>query len=96
MISAVDSGNSINYVTGATYGPDNSLTGSIYGQSSSFSGIVNTFSFNNRLQPATLWSSSPVRTLMYLVYDFHLGTDDNGNVWAITNNHDTSRNQSFT
>src|SRR5438045_2461444 len=41
VLKAVDSGNNINYVTGATYGPDNALTGSVYGQSGSFSGIVN-------------------------------------------------------
>ena len=33
---------------------------------------------------------------MYLVYDFHLGSGDNGNVWGITNNRDITRNQSFT
>jgi RHS repeat-associated protein len=33
---------------------------------------------------------------MYLAYDFHLGNGDNGNVYAITNNRDLSRNQAFT
>ncbi len=96
VLKAVDTANNINYVTGANYGPTNALTDSIYGSSGSFSGIVNSFSYNNRLQPATMWSSSPTRTLMYLVYDFHAGNGDNGNVWGITNNRDTSRNQSFT
>jgi RHS repeat-associated protein len=96
MLSAIDTGNNIKYVTGATYDATNALTGSTYGLSSSFTGIVNSFSFNNRLQPVTMWSSSPVRTLMYLVYDFHLGVGDNGNVWGITNNRDTTRSQSFT
>jgi RHS repeat-associated protein len=95
-VSAIDKDNSINYVTGATYNAASALTGSTYGQNGSFSGIVNSFSFNNRLQPATLWSSSPTRTLMYLAYDFHLGNSDNGNVYAITNNRDISRNQTFT
>jgi RHS repeat-associated protein len=96
--SAMDSssGQAINYVTGATYDATNALTGSAYGQNGSFSGIVNSFSFNNRLQSATLWSSSPTRTLMYLAYDFYLGNGDNGNVYAITNNRDLSRNQTFT
>jgi RHS repeat-associated protein len=97
MLKAVDSssGQAINYVTGATYNAASDLTGSVYGQSSSFSGIVNSFSFNNRLQPVTMWSSSPLQTLLYLVYDFHLGAGDNGNVWGITNNRDTSRSQTF-
>src|SRR5437763_12221701 len=85
-----------NYVTGATYNAAGSLTGSIYGKSSSFSGIVSSFSFNNRLQPVNLWSSSPTRTLMNLVYDFHVGNGDNGNVYAITNHRDTTRSQAFT
>src|SRR5437764_8178474 len=83
-------------VTGATYNAAGSLTGSIYGKSSSFSGIVNSFSFNSRLQPVNLWSSSPTRTLMNLVYDFHAGNGDNGNVYGITNNRDANRSQTFT
>jgi hypothetical protein len=51
-----------------------------------YTGIVNSFRFNNRFQPATLWSSSPTQTLMYLVYDFHLGNGNNRNVYGITNN----------
>jgi hypothetical protein len=31
-----------------------------------------------------------------LIYDFHLGNGNNGNVWGITNNRDTSRSQTFT
>jgi RHS repeat-associated protein len=95
LLSAVDSNNQINYVTGATYNAPGSLTGSVYGQSASFTGIVNSFSFNNRLQPVNLWSSSPTRTLMNLIYDFHLGNGDNGNVYGITNNRDASRSQTF-
>src|SRR5947199_8208323 len=71
MLSAVDIGNQISHVTGATYNAPGALTGSTYGQTASFTGILNTFSFNSRLQPVNLWSSSPVRMLMNLVYDFH-------------------------
>src|SRR5437763_9174721 len=81
----------INYVSGAAYNAPGMLTASTYGQSSSFTGIVNTLSYNSRLQPVNLWSSSPTRTLMNLIYDFHTGTGDNGNVCAITNNRDLSR-----
>jgi RHS repeat-associated protein len=96
ILSAVDTSNNINYVTGAKYGPAGPLTDSVYGQSTSFTGIVNSFSFNSRLQPATMWSSSPVRTLMYLVYDFHVNNGDNGNVFGITNYRDQTRSQTFT
>src|SRR5947209_3382117 len=98
MLSAVDTTNSsqpMNYVTGATYNAPGLLTASTYGQAASFTGILNTFSFNSRLQPVNLWSSSPARTLMNLVYDFHAGNGDNGNVYAITNNRDTNRSQTF-
>src|SRR5436309_3382843 len=98
LLSAVDTTNSsqpMNYVTGATYNAPGLLTASTYGQATSFTGILNTFSFNSRLQPVNLWSSSPVRTLMNLVYDFHAGNGDNGNVYAITNNRDTNRSQTF-
>src|SRR5436305_10460679 len=64
MLSAVDTTNSsqpMNYVTGATYNAPGLLTASTYGQTTSFTGILNTFSFNSRLQPVNLWSSSPVR-----------------------------------
>src|SRR5205807_6762474 len=99
LVSVVDttsSANPINYVTGPTYNAPGLLTGSTYGQVGSFAGIVNQFSFNNRLQPVNLWSSSPTRTLMNLIYDFHAGHGDNGNVYAITNNRDTNRSQAFT
>src|SRR5437016_939861 len=32
---------------------------------------------------------------MNLIYDFHVGNGDNGNVYAITNNRDTNRSQAF-
>jgi RHS repeat-associated protein len=104
VLSVIDNGNpstgtsgqAINYVTGLTYNAANAVTGSTYGQGSNFTGIVNSFSFNDRLQPVTLWSSSPDWTLMYLIYDFHLGNGDNGNVYGITNNRDISRSQAFT
>jgi RHS repeat-associated protein len=46
--------------------------------------------------PATTFSSGAKVTLFSLNYDFHLGNGDNGNVWGITNNKDTSRGQTFT
>jgi len=46
----VDSGSGINYVTGATYGPDSALTGFVSG-SGGAAGITNSFTYNKRLQP---------------------------------------------
>ncbi len=106
MLKAVDSANNINYVTGATYGPDGALRGFVSGQSNSFGGITNIFIYNNRLQPCRMAASSagaiPTNCMnswgnvLDLSYDFHLGNGDNGNVYAITNYRDQTRNQTFT
>ena len=95
ILSAIDSGSGINYVTGATYGPDSALTGFLSGNT-----ITNSFSYNKRLQPVFMSASSPTQTVFSIGYDFHVGNGttggDNGNVFAITNNKDATRNQSFT
>src|SRR5438045_7442882 len=96
VVDTTDNNHPINYVTGAAYNAPGLLTASTYGQSNSFTGILNTLSYNSRLQPVHLWSSSPTRTLMNLIYDFHVGNGDNGNVYAITNNRDTTRSRAFT
>jgi RHS repeat-associated protein len=103
-LSAVDSASGINYVTGATYGPDSALTGFISGNSATFAGITNAFSYNKRLQPLTMSATSPSQTVYSIGYDFHAGNgapgsgSDNGNVWGIANYKDTThgRDQSFT
>jgi hypothetical protein len=56
---------------------------------------TSSFSFNNRLQPVNISATSPMATMFNLSYDFHLGTGNNGNVFGIINNKDTTRNQSF-
>ncbi|HEY2495881.1 MAG TPA: hypothetical protein VGK24_02325 [Candidatus Angelobacter sp.] len=101
-LSAVDSGNNINYVTSATYGPDSAMTGFVSGSSSGFAGITNAYSYNKRLQSVNMSAASPSQTLYSIGYDFHVGNgttgSDNGNVWGITNYKDATggRNQSFT
>jgi RHS repeat-associated protein len=40
-------------------------------------------------------ASSPSQTIFSINYDFHLGNGNNGNVWGIVNNRDSSRSQSF-
>src|SRR5579872_4529641 len=107
IASAVDSGNNINYITGATYGPDSALTGFVSGNSSSFAGITNTFSYNTRLQPCRLSATTGappasctdgtnIGNVIDLSYDFHLGSGDNGNVFRLVNNKDLTRIQTFT
>src|SRR5262249_28876726 len=95
-VSAVDSGNSVNYVTGATYGPDLALTGFVSGHTSAFAGITNSFSYNKRLQPVFMSASTPTQSVFSIGYDFHLNNGNNGNVFAILNNRDHSRDQTFT
>ncbi|HEY2496657.1 MAG TPA: RHS repeat-associated core domain-containing protein [Candidatus Angelobacter sp.] len=104
ILSAVDSGNSINYITGSTYGPDGGPTGFVSGNSATFAGITNAFSYNKRLQPVTMSATSPSQTVYSIGYDFHAGNGttgsgaNNGNVFGITNYKDTThgRDQTFT
>ncbi|HLJ26020.1 MAG TPA: RHS repeat-associated core domain-containing protein [Candidatus Angelobacter sp.] len=107
ILSAVDSGNNINYITGATYGPDSALTSFVSGNSNSFAGIANTFSYNTRLQPCRLSATTGappasctdgtnIGNVIDLSYDFHLGSGDNGNVFRLVNNKDLTRIQTFT
>ena len=89
ILSAIDSGNGINYVTGATYGPDSALTGFVSGNSGTFAGITNAFSYNKRLQPLAMSANAPSQTVFSIGYDFHFGAGNNGNVFGITNYKDT-------
>jgi RHS repeat-associated protein len=106
-LSAVDTVNSINYITGATYGPGNSVTSFVSGNTAAFAGITNTFSYNNRLQPcrlsattgavpASCFDGTNIGNVIDLSYDFHSGNGDNGNVFRLINNKDLSRIQTFT
>ena len=103
-LSAVDSGSGINYVTGASYGPDSALTSFVSGNSPTFAGINNAFSYNKRLQPLTMSATAPSQTVYSIGYDFHAGNgtagtgSDIGNVYGIFNYKDTSRgrDQTFT
>ncbi len=103
-VSAVDSDNAVNYVTGTAYGPDGAMKGFVSGNSASFAGITNSFSYNKRLQPVNMLAiasaigTQPAQTVFSIGYDFHMGSlskDDNGNVYAITNYKDATRSQTF-
>jgi RHS repeat-associated protein len=107
----VDSSDSINFVTSATYAPPGELTGMTVGSASGFAGITTTNAYNTRLQPillsAGVTGESPVFSECF---DFHLGVSvntspcsfsastagDNGNIYQIVNNRDNTRSQSFT
>jgi YD repeat-containing protein len=101
MLSVVDTTNTINYVTGATYTPGGSLDGFVSGSGGAAS-ITNTFTYNKRLQPVTMSAATSSATVFSIGYDFHAGNgtagsgSDNGNVFGITNYKDSSRNQTFT
>jgi RHS repeat-associated protein len=90
-VSAIDSGHGINYVTGATYAPSGALTRFVSGGA-----ITNSFSYNKRLQPVFMSASTPSQSVFSIGYDFHLGAGNNGNVFAILNNRDHNRDQTFT
>ncbi|MGH9568675.1 MAG: hypothetical protein ACRD4F_03500 [Candidatus Angelobacter sp.] len=68
-LSAIDSVNSINYATAATYGPDGAITGFKSGQSGSFAGYTNAFSYNKRLQPVNMSASAPSQTVFSIGYE---------------------------
>jgi hypothetical protein len=101
MLSAVDSGSGINYVIGATYGPDSALTGFISGQGGTFPGIVNSFSYNKRLQPSMISAFTGSQMVLNISYSYGEGNGtaggfDNGNVLYIGNGKDHTRDQMFT
>jgi RHS repeat-associated protein len=105
-LSAVDQANSVNYATAAHYTPAGALAAL-----TNSTGIASSLIYNSRLQPCWIYAttgtplpwnttncSSPAATasILDLKYNFSVGTADNGNVTAITNNRDTTRSQSFT
>jgi RHS repeat-associated protein len=96
VVSAIDMASNIQYVTGASYGPDGAITGFISGSSASFAGITNSFSYNKRMQPVTMSAASSAQTVFSIGYDFHLGSGNNGNVWNLYNYKDRNRDQTFT
>ena len=90
-LSAKDVGGGINYATGATYAPAGALMTMVNG------GVVTvTNSYNSRVQPVVLSAATTGQTVLSLSYNFHAGNFDNGNIYQIANNRDTTRTQSFT
>jgi len=95
-LSAVDTANSVNYATQATYCPCNANTSTKHGVTGSFAGITRSCTYNKRLQHITISAASPTQTVFSLTYDYHLNVDNNGSVRQITNNLDSGRTQTFT
>jgi RHS repeat-associated protein len=91
-VSLVDSTNSINYATSATYAPPGGLGSVVYGKSSSFAGIATSNSYNSRLFPTVLSASSTNGTALSLSYTYFA----NGNVNVETNGRDNGRSVTYT
>jgi RHS repeat-associated protein len=94
----------------ATYAPNGALAGMIQGNTSSFAGIATSNLYNDRLQPILLSAGiSGGSSIFSLCYDFHLHqainntpctfssytTGDNGNVFQVINNNDTTRSAAY-
>jgi RHS repeat-associated protein len=102
-LSAIDSANSINYVTAALYSPAGGLASLQNGAA-----LISKFFYNKRLQPCRIsvknTGTSPSQcsdaanlgNILDFTYDYNLGTADNGEVKQISNNRNTSRTQNFT
>jgi len=94
----------------ATYAPQGALAGMIQGNTSSFAGIVTSNTYSDRLQPILISAGvSGGSSIFSLCYDFHLhqaisstpcsfssySTGDNGNLFQIINNIDTTRSSAY-
>ena len=88
-VSAIDTGNNINYVTSAAYQADGQMTGFVSGNGAAFAGITSIFSYNKRLQPVNMSATAPSQTVFSIGYEFQAGNGtagtgaDNGNVWNL-------------
>jgi RHS repeat-associated protein len=105
-VSAVDSGDNVNFVTNATYAPPGEL------QTLTNGGVIyGALSYNSRLQPTQMFYGtntppaigqmtsacpSTVGNVMNKTYNFSFGAGDNGNVISIANCRDATRSQNFT
>lgn len=97
-LSLVDSANSINYVTSATYVPAGGMSGAIYGHVTGWDAITQANSFNNRLQPTAFQATSPVpSTLLDLGFSYSQGAAgvNNGMITQVTNNADNTRSVTY-
>ena len=81
-----------NYASAIQYAPQGATKQLTYGGSS---GILETVTYNSRLQPTQIGATRGGTTVLSLGYDY--GTaNNNGNVMGITAVTDASRTQAFT
>src|SRR6266700_2216183 len=99
-----DTAHNITYFQNASYFPTGQLNQATFGS------VVETSIFNNRLQPCWYYAttSTPLAAntactgtataanVLDLRYNFGFGTNDNGNVWGLTNDKDSNRSVTYT
>jgi RHS repeat-associated protein len=105
-ISVANGSDPFNYAASATYAP----TGEVTGMSLGAAPITVANAYSDRLQPILLSATTTSATLFSECFDFHLGvaittpsqcalsaytTGDNGNVYTIANERDSTRTQTF-
>ena len=91
-LSVTDDTHTIAYGSSALYAPPGELSSISLGSS----GIGESNQYNSRLQPLSISATGPHGTIINLSFNYHLGASDNGNLFAITNSKDTTRNEAFT
>jgi RHS repeat-associated protein len=93
----------------AAYAPTGAIASMVEGHTNTFAGIATSNIYNDRLQPILLSASVASTPIFSLCYDFHLGhaissspcqfnsysTGDNGNVFQVFNNLDSTRSTVF-
>lgn len=101
-VSAIDPTGPINYATSASYAPPGGLASVQNGAN-----VISTLYYDKRVQPCRISvkssgtapgscaDSASIGNVLDFTYNFNLGTTDNGNMYGITNNRDTARNQTF-
>lgn len=108
--TAADGSNGITYASDFQTAPTGCLPGAVcytpqgtlyalsIGQSSSFAGLNLTHTYNSRLQPNEFKASSSGGNAMDITYGFvnPVTSRNAGHVYAITNNLDSTRSQTFT
>jgi YD repeat-containing protein len=82
------------YVATPSTAPMYSAAGLLVGMKNG-SAISTANAYNSRLQPVTLSAETTSATLMSLSYNFHSGAGDNGNIFQITDNIDSTRSTAF-
>jgi RHS repeat-associated protein len=107
---AMDGSNGITYATDFQSAPSGCLSGAVcytpqgtfyalsIGQTSSFSGLNLTHTYNSRLEPNEFKASSTAGNAIDISYGFvdPVTAHNSGNVYAVTNNLDGTRSQTFT